>query len=426
MNDQSALVGGNVAGLGSDSDAALALTEPVSHPRGRVYSASVALVVAGSFAVLAFVKMTEQNQRIEPGALQGISGLSGDEEKPKQYLALPMRFPPGIRGYECHAKTNDNEEDWCQSTCSDMGGTIWGCVNELDCEGLPECEGLPLPARGDSPCICTANGPQEPTQEPTPSPPTPTSPPSPTPPPSPAPPMPDVALGGWCAAKEHFKCGDVWPSVDIILPGGFQPDPSVLPGKGNWQQGIPAFLTMGGAGVGIAGQDPCLQPEVLEKAARDLGVTGIAYDAEGCYYGMQDSDKLKNVVKKIRDINPDLKHMLVPVGDLGDVGGLFGDDGTFDYFAPMLYWGLGSYNDIDWAKVDKWRKDWKKQGWKASKTFLTFQSKSAYEDAHGREVLENLGKTAKAEGYRGVLGWFSPSKSVNEANLKTIRDAMNR
>lgn len=236
------------------------------------------------------------------------------------------------------------------------------------------------------------------------------------------------AVGGWCQAAWANKC--TWGSdANVILPGGFQPDATVLPNPGNWNsQSYPdgVWLTIGGEGVGVNDPKDCLDIPLLVQWAEKVGATGLSFDMEGC---LDYNTKLQPLMDALEKTPTKLQKMFVPLGDIGDVGPVpkYSDlSGTFDVAAPMFYWGATTYQgSIDCAKIKVWINSWLEAGWPQDKMYLTFQSQSAAADEKGQLVLKCLTEEMTQQGYLGLLGWPAPNAADNVKNMETIKAAMN-
>lgn len=235
-------------------------------------------------------------------------------------------------------------------------------------------------------------------------------------------------IGGWCAAAWAHKC--TWGSnANIICPGGFQRDASIVPTNSqNWlSSGGPyekVFLTVGGYGV-VDNAEVCTDVTFLSNAAKKISATGIAFDMEGCLEASKvDMSVLADTIKALQT-HHSLEAMLVPMAS---------SPSTYDklkvakYVAPMLYAGDSTYDSQDCAATMKLAAGWVSAGWPTSKTFLTFQSKSASSPA-GQKVLPCLAGKVVSEGYLGMLGWpVGPTAqpSIDQANLKIIKTVLSK
>jgi len=203
-------------------------------------------------------------------------------------------------------------------------------------------------------------------------------------------------IGGWVLAA--YSNPSLWgtdATVNTLLPGGFQGDPSVLPNpdvKGTSN----TFLTLGGDGVGAAGD--CSGEDFIDAAAKwvnDNKPAGICFDAEGCYGGqLADtvSDLSNNVIPKLKEkVSAPLKYILCPLGDL-DAGSIPSRDKckAFDFLAPMLYYGNTTYDSKGISDIKGWLERWESAGWKKNEIILTYQSVSAATSKNGPAVLNGL------------------------------------
>lgn len=231
--------------------------------------------------------------------------------------------------------------------------------------------------------------------------------------------LPPKALGGWCMAAFGNQC--TWGHrANILLPGGFQADAKIYPNPQNWAgQAFPkgVWFTMGGEGVGTINPQACFDIPEIERQAKLAGATAIGFDIEGCY-----DDRLDDLVDAIKAHKPDMPLMYIPLGDLVVKPKYEDLKETFDFIAPMLYYGENSYqgNGITCVRIKQWVQEWHEAGWPVRKMYLTFQSQSAANDERGQAVLRCLAEETHRERYLGLIGWPSFSKQVNKDNLKLI------
>ena len=206
----------------------------------------------------------------------------------------------------------------------------------------------------------------------------------------------DKMIGGWVQAA--YGHNSLWGSdsvINTLLPGGFQSDPSIMPGssvKGSKN----TYLTLGGDGVG--GLGACSTGTFIQTVAdwvNQNDCTGICFDTEGCYGGTLD-DTVKNLTSDFipeleSKIKKSLKYILCPPGDI-DSGSIPSreDCSKFDLLAPMLYYGDTTYDKKNISDITGWIQNWKTAGWKESEIILTYQSTSAATSSDGPKVLNNL------------------------------------
>lgn len=222
----------------------------------------------------------------------------------------------------------------------------------------------------------------------------------------------ETLIGGWCQCAYGNK--STWgPDINTLLPGGFQGDGAIGPSnppKGSTT--IPnIFMTIGGDGV--LG-DKCLDVITQIQNAETVGATGICFDMEGCLKGQLSN--VKNFVTQARKTHPKWKFILTPQGDEDPIP--YRDNSTFDYVAPMLYWGNDTYDTVTFERIQGWIQNWLNAGWPPSKLILTFQSYSA--STH-QDILRNLAIEVTSKGYAGLLGWPSGNSSIDSANIQTIK-----
>jgi len=217
---------------------------------------------------------------------------------------------------------------------------------------------------------------------------------------------------------------------DVLLPGGFQPDPMTPPDK-TWADDAYAnvWLTIGGANVGSqSNTGDCLNVQKQLGFAEGINANGFNFDMEGCLaqYIPGIMDKIKVFIQQVKEKHPD-KYTFVYVPAGGATEPVEYDDSFgFDYVAPMQYGGPTSYQPGGGYSQDQikgYMQKWVSKGWKPSMTFVTYQSVSANADDEGKETLKFLCKKTLTDGYKGILGWPSPSLDANSANQDLLRNA---
>lgn len=191
------------------------------------------------------------------------------------------------------------------------------------------------------------------------------------------------------------------------------------------------YYTVGG--VNVAGHCDQMTPAYIVEMARKMGAVGVNFDMEGCFHIDYSSELhyqndivvFNSILAGIKAINPNLKLIFTPLGDIGTMGTWAvtkrSELPLVNYIAPMLYWGANTYQSgVDTERVFRWIHSWREAGWGPAEMYLTYQSESAAMDTHGRNVLKMLATETKAGNYRGLIGWQSNTRANNPANTAVI------
>jgi len=225
---------------------------------------------------------------------------------------------------------------------------------------------------------------------------------------------------GWCQGAYGNTC--TWNDKgSVLLPGGFQSDPSIPPSKSNWGDVYTnVWLTIGGLFVGDKTQvGTCLDVDAQINVAEDIGANGFNFDMEGCLTPKGQPNILNMIKTFIAGVNAKSPgkyvFVYVPQGGLSEATQYDASIG-FTYVAPMQYGGAQTYQQLEWSqtKLDGYIQKWVDAGWQKSMTFITYESESAAADG-GAAVLIHLCNMTKSKGYVGLLGWPG-SKEQNTAN----------
>lgn len=186
------------------------------------------------------------------------------------------------------------------------------------------------------------------------------------------------------------------------------------------------WLTIGG----VDQNNEISVKHILKFLKNHKKINGIIFDMEG--WLKKDYKKIIDYASKIRkNIKREFKLILAPLGDTKPPNKYILS--KFDYIAPLLYYGIDSYNfwgfndrkynlhhQIPRNKnnINKCIENWSKAVENNKKILLTVQSASA---THANSILFGINDLMKKGKYGGFLLWPSvPQNYYDFLNLKIL------